>query len=263
MSYDELFGRNQGILTAVEQDKLRRSKILVVGCGGVGGTVALSLARTGMETFTLVDFDTYTPSNTNRQMGSAHSTMGQFKTGVLRDQILDINPDARVTVFTQKLSHTELKFHLEQCDLVFAAADDYAFSLVLIHQAQKMGRPALLVLPSGLWSLVTIVLPESPAIEGLFHLPPGLGYRALHKILHSKIFLSQFKALSKEGSWLAEYFNQYVQGKAPVTQICPFVWLSASLGALEVVKLLSGKMSATTFPHYWKLTAASISLEKL
>ena len=262
MSSDEQFARNQGILSPAEQEKLRGSKILIVGCGGVGGSVALSLARTGLETFTLVDFDTYTPSNINRQMGSAPSTLGQFKTAVLRDQILDINPRAQVTIFTHKLSHAELKPHLQRCDLVFAAADDYAFSLVLIHHAQKMGRPALMVLPSGLWSLVTVVLPESPALEGLFHLPQGLGYTVLHKMLHSKIYLSQFKAIAKEGSWLPEYFNLYMQGSAPVTQICPFVWLSASLGALEVVKLLSGKMAPTTFPHYWKLTASGISLEK-
>ena len=263
MSYDALFSRNQGILMPDEQEKLRNAHLLIVGCGGVGGAVALSLARTGVGKFTLVDFDTYSPSNINHQMGSSHSTLGQFKSEVIGQQILDINPEAQVTVFTRKLTHSELIPHLQQCDLVFAAADDYAFSLVLIRHAKKASRPALVVFPSGLWSLVTIVLPDSPALEELFHLPPILGYRPLYQIMHSKLYLSQFKTLSQEGSWLPGYFDVYVQGKVPVTQICPFVWLAASLGALEVAKLLSGKMAPTSFPQYWKLTASGISLESL
>ena len=261
MPYDELFTRNQGILSPLEQEKLRAARLLVVGCGGVGATVALSLARTGLGTFTLVDFDTYSPSNINRQMGAAHATLGQFKSDVLRQQILDINPGAQVNAFTRRLSHTELVPHLQQCNLVFAAADDYAFSLVLIRQAQKNGVPALVVFPSGLWGLVTIVLPASPPLEKLFHLSFALGYRPLYQIMHSKFFLSQFKGLSQEGSWLPDYFDAYAQGQVPVTQICPFVWLAASLGAFEAVKLLSGNMAPTSFPRYWKLTAASISLE--
>jgi hypothetical protein len=100
-------------------------------------------------------------------------------------------------------------------------------------------------------------------VERLFHLPTGLGYKMLYKILHSRPFLGQFKALSREGGWQPDYFNAYVEGQAPVTQICPFVWLSASLGALVVVKHLSGKMEATTLPNYWKLTASGINLETI
>jgi molybdopterin/thiamine biosynthesis adenylyltransferase len=263
MSYEELFNRNQGILSPMEQEKLRTARLLVVGCGGVGGTVALSLARTGLEHFTLIDFDTYSSSNINRQMGATQSTLGKYKSAVLGEQILDINPQTQVNVFTRKLSHAELIPHLEQCDLVFAAADDYAFSLVLVRHAKKAGCPCLVVFPSGLWGLVTLVQPDSPALERLFHLPPGMGYQPLYQILHSRLFLSQFKPLSQEGSWLPDYFNAYAQGKAPVTQICPFVWLAASRGALEAVKQLSGKMTAISFPHYWKLTADGTSRESL
>ena len=68
MSYDALFSRNQGILMPDKQEKLRNAHLLIVGCGGVGGAVALSLARTGVGKFTLVEFATYSPSNITRQL---------------------------------------------------------------------------------------------------------------------------------------------------------------------------------------------------
>jgi tRNA A37 threonylcarbamoyladenosine dehydratase len=67
MFSEAFFARNQGILSVVEQEKLCSSHLWVVDYGRVGDTVALSLVRTGLETFTLVDFDTYTPCKTSHR----------------------------------------------------------------------------------------------------------------------------------------------------------------------------------------------------
>lgn len=263
MTYSELVSRNLGILSATEQELLHGSKILIIGCGGIGGTVALALARCGIGSFTLVDFDVFTPTNLNRQMGASNSTLGVFKTDVLRQQILDINPDANVESIPRKLTHAELNPYLENCVMVFPAADDYAFSLLLFRKIQSLGKPGLMVFPAGLFSYVSLVLPESPGPEALFHLPTGLSYEQLYEIFHSPVFLSQMKALASEGGWQPEYFEEYTQGKVPVTQLAPFVWMAASLGAYEMIKQLIGKFSPIVLPKYWKLSAESISCEVL
>ncbi|HQP31124.1 MAG TPA: ThiF family adenylyltransferase, partial [Deltaproteobacteria bacterium] len=66
-TYQELFARNYGIFSQAEQERLRQACILIVGCGGIGGTVAVMLARSGVGRFILVEFDDYSPSNMNRQ----------------------------------------------------------------------------------------------------------------------------------------------------------------------------------------------------
>ncbi len=263
MTYDELTSRNLGILSSSEQERLQDSNILVTGCGGIGGSVTLALARTGVGGFTLIDYDVFTPTNLNRQMGSGISTLGKNKTIVLKQQILDINPDARVETISSKLSLDQVTPYVEQCDMVFPAADDYAFSLLLFRKAQALLKPGLLVFPAGLFSYLTLVLPYSPAPEKLFHLPAGLSYDQLFQIFHSSLFLSQMKGLALEGGWQPDYFTSYTQGKVPVTQIAPFVWMTASLGAFEMVKHLIGRFSPTIFPSYWKLTAENISREIL
>jgi hypothetical protein len=261
MTYDELTSRNLGILSSSDQEHLHQSKVLIIGCGGIGGAVCLALARTGISSFTLVDYDVFTPTNLNRQMGSGISTLGLLKTVVLKQQILDINPEAQVETISTKLSLDEVTPYVEQCDMVFPAADDYAFSLLLFRKAKAFSKPGLLVFPAGLFSYVTLVLPSSPAPEMLFHLPLGLSYNQLFQIFHSPLFLFQMKGLANEGGWQQDYFTAYTQGKVPVTQLAPFVWMAASLGAFELIKQLIGRFSPTVFPSYWKIAAESISKE--
>jgi molybdopterin/thiamine biosynthesis adenylyltransferase len=261
--YEEIFSRNTGLLLPDEQVTIRNARILIVGVGGIGSTVAFSLARTGVEHFCLVDFDTFSPSNLNRQMGSTVDSIGRNKAEVLREEILRINPAANVEAIPHLLSHAELSPHLAACTLVLPAADDYAFSLVLFRMAQQMGKPALCVFPAGLWCLVSLVRPQSPPVEQMFTLPVGLEYEELHSLLHSPEVLRTQSHLVSNGYIQPDHFEQYSQGQSAIPQICPFVWMSASLGSFEIVKYLTGRLPVTSLPNYWKLTAEAISRESL
>ena len=79
--------------------QLHDKKVAVFGVGGVGGYVVEALARSGIGHFVLVDNDKVSISNINRQIIALHSTVGEYKTDVMKKRILDINPKANVEIF--------------------------------------------------------------------------------------------------------------------------------------------------------------------
>lgn len=105
-------GRTQLLLGEERLRTLINSNVLVVGLGGVGGIAAEMIARAGVGKMTIVDADTVDPTNRNRQIPALHSTEGVLKTDVLRQRLLDINPDLELTVipeyFRDDLTHRVL-----------------------------------------------------------------------------------------------------------------------------------------------------------
>lgn len=94
-------GRTQLLLGEERLSKLINSNVLVVGLGGVGGIAAEMIARAGVGKMTIVDADTVDPTNRNRQIPALHSTEGVLKTEVLKQRLLDINPDLELTVIPE------------------------------------------------------------------------------------------------------------------------------------------------------------------
>ena len=87
---------------------LRKSRVLVFGAGGVGGYVLEALARTGVGTIGICDFDTVSESNINRQLLALESTVGRRKTDVFAERVREIDPDTRVVCFAEKVSAENL-----------------------------------------------------------------------------------------------------------------------------------------------------------
>ena len=111
-----LFGEKMEIIT--------NANVMVVGIGGVGGYVAECLARTGIEKLTLVDFDIVSETNINRQIIALNSTLGQSKVEVMKNRILDINPNCNVTAINKKLEAESLpEIITEKYDFVIDAID--------------------------------------------------------------------------------------------------------------------------------------------
>ena len=87
------FSRTELLIGSENINKLKNSTVAVFGIGGVGGFVAEALARAGIGHLVLIDNDTVSLTNINRQIVALHSTIGKYKTEVMRDRIADINPD--------------------------------------------------------------------------------------------------------------------------------------------------------------------------
>lgn len=103
--------------------KLKNSRVCIVGIGGVGGHTCLMLARAGIENITLVDFDKVDETNINRQAVANVETVGKLKTEVMREMILKINPNCKVEVFSER-------FCAEMAERLFANGFDYVVDAI-------------------------------------------------------------------------------------------------------------------------------------
>lgn len=138
-----LFG-NEGM------EKLFRAKVAIFGIGGVGGYVAEALARSGVGSFVLVDHDTVAISNLNRQIIALHSTLGRYKTDVMAQRILDINPDAKVEVRRCfYLPDTADQFDFSEYSYVVDAVDTVTAKLEIIQRAKECKVPVISSMGAG------------------------------------------------------------------------------------------------------------------
>ena len=147
---NERFLRTEMIVAAPALDKLRRSRVAVFGLGCVGSYAAECLARSGVGTLTLVDQDTVSVSNINRQLCALTSTVGQYKAEVVAARVRDINPDAVVYPIcaTYDAAHRE-EFFTRRFDYILDCIDLVSCKLDLIQQAHLRGIPILTALGTG------------------------------------------------------------------------------------------------------------------
>ncbi|MCI8331889.1 MAG: tRNA threonylcarbamoyladenosine dehydratase [Clostridiales bacterium] len=134
---ERLFGK-EGI------ERLGRSRVAVFGLGGVGGYVVEALARSGVGTLDLIDNDTVSITNLNRQIIALHSTLGQKKTEAAAQRVLDINPE--ITLHLHDcffLPETAETFDFTAYDYVVDAIDTVKGKIALAVQAEKAGTPIL------------------------------------------------------------------------------------------------------------------------
>ena len=147
---DEQFLRTEMILGAGALETLRRSHVAVFGLGGVGSYAAEGLARSGVGELTLVDQDTVSLSNINRQLLALHSTVGRPKAEVAAERCRDINPEIIVHPIqaTYDAAHRE-DFFRDRYDYIVDAIDLVSCKLDLIQQAMERGIPILSALGTG------------------------------------------------------------------------------------------------------------------
>lgn len=146
----EAFVRTELLLGREAIERLQQARVAVFGLGGVGGYVVEALARSGVGALDLIDHDTVSVSNLNRQIFALHSTIGRDKADVAKERVLDINPDIQVTLWkTFYLPDTADQFDLTQYDYIVDAIDIVTGKLELIEQAQKAGTPIISSMGAG------------------------------------------------------------------------------------------------------------------
>ena len=149
---EHLFLRNEMLWGREAQEKLARSHVIVFGLGGVGSYTAECLARSGVGELTIVDNDTVSLTNRNRQLEALSSTLGQNKTDAVAARLLDINPDLTVHPIcaTYDAAHRDL-FFPDGChyDYVADAIDLVSCKLDLAETALRLNIPLIMALGTG------------------------------------------------------------------------------------------------------------------
>lgn len=146
----EQFARTGLLIGEENMQKLENAKVAVFGIGGVGGYVVEALARSGVGTFDLIDNDTVALSNLNRQIIATKDTVGQYKTEVMKNRILSINPEAKVNVHNCfYLPETAQEFDFSEYTYVVDAVDTVTAKIDIIMQAQAAGVPVISSMGAG------------------------------------------------------------------------------------------------------------------
>ena len=131
-------------------DKLKNSRVAVFGIGGVGGYVCEALVRSGVGHFDLIDDDKVCLTNLNRQIIATRKTVGQYKTDVMKERMLDINPDIEVNVHKCFfLPENAEEFPFAQYDYVVDAVDTVTAKIQLVMEAKEAGVPIISSMGAG------------------------------------------------------------------------------------------------------------------
>ena len=144
------FSRTEMLFGKEAMDKLAGSKVAVFGIGGVGGYVCEALVRSGVGAFDLIDDDKVCLTNLNRQIIATRSTVGKYKTDVMRDRMLDINPNVEVEVHKCFfLPENADDFPWDSYDYVVDAVDTVTAKIALVMKCKEKNIPIISSMGAG------------------------------------------------------------------------------------------------------------------
>ena len=150
MSINEQFVRGVSILKEEGINRLFNSKVIVFGVGGVGGFAAEALCRAGVGQIDIVDGDCVSLSNINRQIIALHSTVGRSKVEVIKERILDINPECKVNAHEVfYLPENAHEYDLSGYDYIVDAVDTVNAKLEIITRASTLNIPVISAMGAG------------------------------------------------------------------------------------------------------------------
>lgn len=153
------FFRTEMIIGKEALSKLNKAKVAIFGVGGVGSFVCEGLVRAGVENFILVDHDIISETNINRQIHATTKTVGQYKVDVMKQRMLEINPDAKIDVYKQFFMSQDsygysdddleyVKFD-SSISYIVDAIDTVSSKIELVVQANRLNIPIISAMGTG------------------------------------------------------------------------------------------------------------------
>jgi molybdopterin/thiamine biosynthesis adenylyltransferase len=243
-SYDSAFSRNIGWVTEAEQERLRGKRVAVAGLGGTGGQHVLTLARLGIGSFHLADFDRFEVANMNRQAGALVSTIGLLKSDVIARMAVDVNPEVSLSVFDDGVHAGNIDAFLDGVDLYVDALDFFAFDTrkLVFEACARRGIPAITVAPLGMTAALLVFIPGGMTFEEYFRLDDGpADERPLR-------FLAGLTPAMAQRHHLVDpsRVRLHDRGGPSLGAACQ---LCAGLAGFEALKILLGRGNVVAAPH--------------
>lgn len=239
------FSRNIGLLSEEEQRLLLGSRVAVAGAGGVGGLHVLTLARLGVGRFTIADPDTFEAANISRQFGALQSTVGRNKAEVLGEMVRDINPEAEVRIFPDRVHGGNLDEFMRDADVFVDGIDFFEIEArrAIFRRCRELGIYALTAAPLGFGATLQVFAPQGMTFDDYFGLRDGM---------------EDFEQIAAFATGLAPrpYHIRYLDlSKVDLARktgpaVSPACTLASSLIATETVKVLTGKGRVYAVPNY-------------
>lgn len=147
---DESFSRTEMLIGHEGMEKLKNAKVAVFGLGGVGSFVCEGLARSAIGNFILVDYDKTDESNINRQLIATQKSVGRYKVDLMKERILEINPNANVEVHKEfYLADSEIDIITEDLSYAVDCVDTIMAKIAVICQCDALGVPVISSMGTG------------------------------------------------------------------------------------------------------------------
>ena len=146
----EEFSRTARLVGREAVERLEKCRVAVFGVGGVGGYVCEALCRSGVGSFDLIDHDKVSLSNLNRQIIALHSTIGRYKTEVMKERMEDINPQVKVRIYECFfLPENADDFPFAEYDYVVDCVDTVTAKIGLVMKCRELGVPIISAMGAG------------------------------------------------------------------------------------------------------------------
>ncbi len=181
MTYWEIVSRQMDFLGREEQLQLKKAKVLVLGCGGIGGAAIEMLARMGVGYISIVDKDTFDVSNINRQIMSSFHTVGESKVLVTKKRIHEINPFVKVKIFEGDFDETNVGKIIGDNEVVIDGLDNIISRVIASRECRRLDVPFIHGAVYASKGQITVFGKKTPSYEDVFDLVSG-GVKLTEKI---------------------------------------------------------------------------------
>jgi molybdopterin/thiamine biosynthesis adenylyltransferase len=256
-SYEEAFSRHDGLVNRAEQDRLRRSRVAIVGMGGVGGIHLATLARLGIGAFHIADPDCFEVANFNRQYGATTQTVGRSKAEVMADQARAINPELDIRCLPEAITPQNVAGFLDGVDVVVDGIDFFAIEArrLVFREARRRGIWAVTAGPIGFSAAWMAFAPTGMSFDRYFDLHDGMD--RLDQLVAFAVGLTP-RATHLEYLDLSRVNLR--SGTGPSVGLA--CHLCSGVAAAEVVKILLQRSPILAAPWYFQFDAYRQLLRK-
>lgn len=253
-SQKEMFSRNIGLISELEQKKLRDSTVAIAGVGADGGLLAERLVRIGIGNLKLADPDTFDVSNLNRQFGSYATTLGHNKAETIAKIATEINPEINITTYLG-VNQSNVTEFVSDADIVVDEIDYTRLDIsVMLHKAaRQQNKYVFLAVNIGWGANLFIFSPDKMTLEEYVGLPQDATTEDTRKfIIPPEKFAPQIPKYMDN-----ELIHQIVHGKIPIPSVSPSVALEAGMISTAIVLYLTKNVIRRIVPMFQGIDLAS------
>jgi molybdopterin/thiamine biosynthesis adenylyltransferase len=256
-SYDGAFSRHRGLITAEEQERLRRSRVAIAGMGGVGGVHLITLARLGVGGFTIADPDSYDVVNFNRQYGATTRSLGKSKAQVMAEEARSINPQVQLRVLNERVTPDNVAEFLDGANLLVDGIDFFAIEArrLIFREARRRGLWGITAGPLGFSAAWLVFSPTGMSFDDYFDLNDSMD--RLDQLI---AFIVGLTPRATHWGYLDMSQADPGTGRGPSAGLA--CHLCSGVAAAEALKLLLGRSPVQPAPHYFQFDAYRHILRK-
>ena len=245
--------RNWGFISPQNQTKLSAATVAIAGVGGVGGRIAVELARIGVGHLILADPDFFSPTNLNRQEGSFTSTLGKNKATVLAEICKDINPGITIAVYPEGINENNLEQFSKNVDIIVEATD-YTLphlGVMLARAARQKNIPMITGVEMGYGATLCWFSPVGQTYEQHLGLKRDV---SLRQLANGEIKVNIARWITHIPNYGdIRVLQKVVRGEEEAPAISPAVGLCSAMASTQIVALLSGTKSMPPAPAIYSV----------